>query len=337
MTELERAWTALEAEARPQIGWHSRRIHTESVCAIRAGIRRPSGVRAVLFEVPATAIPATLVYPECAGFTLSPESVSAGPGGIVRLVLEERLPAYREIFGSLGDEVARKVSTAPDEARAVSLLLARLAAWQRFLTEHGPGQMSDESCVGLAAELVFLERHVLPVRTAANAMQSWLGPTRAPQDFRFTGCLVEVKGSSSLSPVGFRVSNLQQLSGDAGLPLFVCHVGLAVGGPEARSLNTIVAAVRSVVLATVGGADALFEELLFQSGYLDIHAPAYEQPAYSVRAMRFFRVEDGFPRLTPGGVPAGVQSATYSVSLAACEGFETTGSECAALIGKDHV
>lgn len=337
MNELESAWAVLEAEARPKAGWHSRRIQAAGVCAIRAGIRRPSGARAVLFEVPAAAVPAATLYPECAGFSLSPETMTAGPGGMVRLVLEERLPAYREIFGVLGDAVAAKVATAPDEARAVTLLLARLAAWQRFLAVHGPGRMSDEACTGLAAELVFLERKVLPVRTAAQAMQAWLGPTGAPQDFRFRGCLVEVKGSTALSPASFRVSSLEQLSGDAGLPLFVCHVAFALGGQASRSLPAIVAAVRASVAGDLDGADARLEDLLFEAGYLDVHAPAYDLTALAVRAERYFQVAEGFPRLSPGGVPGGVLSATYSVALSACARFEVTAAVCEDLIGNGHV
>ncbi|MBU1377074.1 MAG: PD-(D/E)XK motif protein [Alphaproteobacteria bacterium] len=336
MSGLEGAWALLGAEARPESGWHSRRIFNGSACTIRAGIRQPSGTRGILFEVAASAVAPGAIYPDCAGFTLRPEPLVAGPGGTVRLALEERHPAWRDIFGILGNAVARQVAARSDEPAAVSQLFARLAAWQRFLAAHGPGRMSEKAQAGLVAELLFLERHVLPGRGGAASVAAWRGPTGAPQDFCFPRCLVEVKGTKSFSPASFRVSNLEQLSGETGLPLFVCHMGLTLAATDGRTLPEIVDQLRVAIGSTLDGGDALFEEMIFEAGYLDAHAAAYAAPAYAIGPTRWFRVDEGFPRLVPGSVPQGVQSAVYSVSLAACAPFEVDAEACLSLTGPEH-
>lgn len=336
MSGLEDAWGLLRAESRPEPGWHGRRVHPEAVCRLQAAIRQPDGVRGLLLEVQAAAIPAGVEWPDCAGFLLTPAPLSGGASGRVRLVLEERSPVYAELFGVVADNVAACAAAAGSEPAAVAAVAGRLAAWQRFMERHGPGRLSEEARVGLAAELIFLETVVLARLPATEAVTAWRGPTGAPQDFRFPACLVEVKGSVAATPSSFRVSNLDQLSGDAGLALFLCHQSLSSSGPGARTLPALVADIRAAA-AGGGAAAGQLEDLLFEAGWLDAHAPGYSVQLYAPSGLRCFRVEDGFPRLTPGGVPPGVSAAVYSVLLSACTPFETTLAACADLIGNPHV
>ena len=337
MSELESAWTILMDEPHPRIGWYSRRILPGSACIVRAGLHLPAATRGLLIEVSAAAVPASVDWPECVGFITGPEVITPGPGGDVLIFVEERSPLWRELFGVMATEVVRHIARAASPADAVRVLLARLAAWQRFMSEHGPGALSDEACVGLVAELLFLEEKVLPVLPVSEALDAWLGPSRGPQDFRFEGGLVEVKGSILAAPASIRVANLEQLSGVSGLPLLLCHVSMSLGGTGARTLPQVVEALRARAAAASQSCGMRLEDLLFQAGYFDIHAPAYRAPAYALRALRCFAVTDGFPRLTPETVPAGVLSGTYSVSLAACAPFEVSAAGSAAIIGTTHV
>jgi uncharacterized membrane protein YkoI len=46
------------------------------------------------------------------------------------------------------------------------------------------------------------------------------------------------------------------------------------------------------------------------------------QPRYEIRAVRFFAVAGGFPRITEADLREGVGRARYDVSLAACLPYE---------------
>lgn len=338
MSDLELAWNALLVEGRSEPGWHGRRVFADAPCRIQAAIRPASGVRGVLFEVPIAAVPAVVEYPACAGFALLPELLTGGPGGTVRLVLEERAPAYAELFSAMAADVTHRTADARSASAAVACLLARLAVWQRFASRFGPGRLTDEACVGLAAELIFLDRYALARLRPEAAAQAWVGPTGAPQDFRFPAGLVEIKGSLAQTPASIRISNLQQMDGTAGLPLFLCHLALSAAvGAGARSLPDLVADLRQAFGAGADGALEAFEDLLMDVGYLDIHAAHYLQPFYAVRAATFYRVEGMFPRLTPGEVPSGVLSATYAISLAACAAWVVPEAQCLSVIETVHV
>ncbi len=255
----------------------------------------------------------------------------------MRLVLQERNPAYAELFSGLVEDVLRRVVNLPSPSAVVSTVLFRLATWQRFVADFGPGRLSDEARVGLVGELLALELLFLPRLTHSAAVDSWVGPRKAPQDFRVGTCLVEVKSSVAFSPGSFRVANLEQLSGDAGLPLFLCHFSMTVGGSTARNLPTIIDDLRGTIGASSPDAVDRFDALLFEAGYLEAFSGVYASPTYSARSMRFFRVAGGFPRLTPGGVPTGILSATYTLSLAACEQWQVPATECTALIESANV
>jgi Putative PD-(D/E)XK family member, (DUF4420) len=337
LRELVAAWDALGRETPPGAGWHARRVHVGAACRIQAALREPTGERATLLEVPAAAIPAGADFPDCAGFLLKVEPIISGPGGQVRLVLQERSPTYAELFVALAEDVARRAAGAPSSATAVAVVVARLAVWQRFVSDFGPGRLSDEARAGLVGELLALESLFLPRLSRSGAVAAWVGPSGAAQDFRLETCLVEIKASTAFSPASFRVSNLEQLSGDAGLPLFLCHVGLTADGSAARSLPVIVADLRSVFGVDPPDGLDLFEAHLFEAGYLDTFADAYSTPAYGLRGMRFFHVAEGFPLLTPGGVPSGILGATYSVSLGACEPWEVPAADCTSLIETANV
>ncbi len=332
MSELESAWTALTSEGRTEPGWHSRRVAPTAPCSVRAAVR-PSGLRGLLIDVSAAAIPAGADYPACAGFSVTPETVAPGPGGSVRLTLEERGAGYSDIFTTMATDVVQRASATASEAAFVTMLLSRLGVWQRFASRFGPGLLSEEAQTGLAGELLFLDRIVLARVTPVQAMAAWSGPSGIPQDFRFPACYVEIKASVSASPATMRISNLDQLDGAAGVPLFLCHLSLSLAERHALSLPDLIEAVRARLQLAGDGSEEMLADRLADAGYLTLHAAHYRARVYDLRRLVWHHVTGTFPRLTPSTVPQGITGATYALSIAACQDWIVDESECTRLIG----
>lgn len=332
MNELESAWTALTSESRTEPGWHSRRVAHTAPCSVRAAVR-PTGGRGLLIDVPAAAIPAGADYPACAGFSVTPETVVPGPGGSVRLTLEERGAGYGDIFTTMATDVVRRASATASEAAFVTMLLSRLGVWQRFASKFGPGLLSEEAQTGLAGELLFLDRIVLARATPVQALAAWSGPGGIPQDFRFPACYVEIKASVSASPATVRISNLDQLDGAAGMPLFLCHLSLSLAGRDALSLPDLIEAVRARLELAGDGSEEMLADRLADAGYLTLHAAHYRARVYDLRRLVCHHVTGAFPRLTPSTVPQGITGATYALSIVACQDWIVDESECTRLIG----
>ena len=69
----------------------------------------------------------------------------------------------------------------------------------------------------------------------------------------------------------------------------------------------------------------MFAERLLSAGYLDAHADRYPR-RFELARIRLIEVGQGFPRLTPGAVPAGVLKAMYEIDLDKAPG-ECVGPE----------
>ena len=242
------------------------------------------------------------------------------PGGRVRLCLMLKDQRYRDVLGTLGDDVAAAVALSPTETHGVKALLGRLNTWVRFVSRFGPNHLSDEQQVGLFAELLYLTTEVIPNLDAAAAVRSWRGPYREAHDFRFRLAAVEIKASSTQTPQSFRVANLDQLDTDPVDLLLVLHVSVNANSPTGRSLPEIVNQARTVLVASDPAAASDFDISLLEVGYLDAHADGYNRRFETTRLL-WLRVVEGFPRLTRSSVAVGITDAVYSVSIQSCMPF----------------
>lgn len=129
-----------------------------------------------------------------------------------------------------------------------------------------------------------------------------------------------MKTQLSTSDHRLLISSEAQLD-TAGSALLLCHQAVArvptVGG--AVSLNALVGDLTREV--TTAGPVVLeyFEAALEACGYT--RREEYDEPEWLLTDRRLFEVRDGFPRLTPAMLPAGVHAVSYAILLSACQSF----------------
>lgn len=303
-------------------GWLVRRLHPDSQHEIQVARRARDDAIGLLFEVSTRSMPMGATLPDCVGFNTILETIAPGPGGICRICLVLKDQIYLEIFATLASDIVARVLLIEDEPTAVRALLSRLSTWQRFLEKFGINLLTAEEQAGLFAELLMLEREMVPILGATAAVRSWRGPFGEPHDFRSGEIAVEVKATTSRDPTAFQVANLQQLDQGAAERLFLVHVSLLSDTVNGLSLPDLVTRVRVTLASVDPGAASEFVALLQEAGFLDIHTDAYQGRRLGMHACRWFEVIDGFPRLTAVSVPEGVLTARYSVSLTRCAPFE---------------
>ena len=68
------------------------------------------------------------------------------------------------------------------------------------------------------------------------------------------------------------------------------------------------------------------------AGYIDAHRDRYSGLRFRNGGQRFFKVIEGFPRLTRSTVPSGVKACSYTVDTRSCEPFEIDPAEVRELI-----
>lgn len=237
--------------------------------------------------------------------------------GEYAIILELGRPDFDEVFGRLCQDLVDATRNATP-ATGGELLLRRLGRWRKLLEAGQRTTLSEAALRGLIGELWFFQ-NIASARLGLDAaVQAWVGPLDAPQDFVLGEEVFEVK---TCNPAArhVRIASLQQL--DAA-PLYLVTVWLAAATSETEGAFTVADLVRAirarVELSPVASTE--FALRLAEAGYSD--AEDYERMWYRVTHVRCFEVRDDFPRLVQSAIPAGIGDATYSVDLGACVSFE---------------
>ena len=319
--DFRRLWEKLSSEHRAGGGWYTRRVYPKSPCAVFAALSGETFLPALLVEVQASAIPAIPEYPSARGFDVAPIRMTPGRHGLVWLVLSLTVPQYAEVFETLASDVAGAIAGAADDRAGVRTMLAHLRVWQEFMRRHGPAGLSTQEQTGLFSELFFLRRHILPHLSAADAVRVWEGPYGRVHDFAVGRVAVEIKGTATATVATFEASSLLQLDETQVGRLCLCHYSWHGGSATGETLPELVDSIRENLAAEDATALARFNESLLRSGYLDSQMSLYDTPRLEETRELLFEVREGFPRLRPRDVPAGIVDGSYTVELSACSGF----------------
>jgi hypothetical protein len=221
-----------------------------------------------------------------------------------------------EMFHALCIDLLTAANSGRDESAALQIMLARLMRWHRLLSKARSHLLDERAVRGLLGELLFLRDRLLPAIGAA-AIECWQGPEGLPQDFVFSGRLVEVKTHAAGTDPSIRITSAEQLT-SRDVPLFL-HVICLVRQQEALTLPRIVGEIRSI-LGSLADAEEAFEDRLATMGYMDL--PEYQGMSYAITSVSDYQVRDGFPRLTVDDMPSGLTDVSYSIQLVQLRPFE---------------
>lgn len=253
------------------------------------------------------------------------------PAGQVVLILRPTEEAYRDVFVVLVDDIVTHASSQASEAEVAAALLDRLGRWQTFLQNLRPEGLAPEEQRGLYGELWFLRHRLLPHIPVDDAVHAWTGTARTVKDFQFPGGAIEMKTTSASTDPHLHINGARQLD-DVGLNrLYLAYLALEPVQGSGETLPAMVSEVRVLVRGSLT-ANQRLEDNLREAGYLDVHAPRYEQPGYLQREALVFHVADGFPRLTERDLPTGVGDLHYRVSVAECRHHLAADADVMALI-----
>lgn len=239
------------------------------------------------------------------------------------MVLRLKLQELEQVFGRLCQDLIEATTLVQTQKELVALMVARLKLWEMLFSGTQDGLLGINQIRGLIAELLVLE-DILESgkRGIADAVEGWVGPSRADRDFEYPDVSFEVKSHSS-GRRGVAITSLDQLSSEGPLVLVVATLtSVGKNDSEAFCLNALVGRLEGKV-SHDPLALALFKEKLILAGYVE--QPRYEADWFVFAEMRSFDVADGFPRLVAGKVPEGVLSASYEIELASLSAFERKG------------
>ena len=261
----------------------------------------------------------------------SPTEDGSGERVIIRLTDQEQ----REVFHRFCVDVVEATRVAKSAEEAIERFLARTWRWHRLLRSGQDGRLSEEEQKGLIGELRVIERCLLEVVEARDAVEGWTGPLGAPKDFELGLVAIEAKARSP-QRAEVRISSVDQLdsAGISRLFLSVIEVGAAFDdSATAVTVAGLATRLRRRIVALDFSAAIAFDERLAATGF--DWEEDYSDRRWNIGDEVLYEVADGFPRLTPSMVPASVDDIRYTISMAGCEGFRVAQSTLAAAITGD--
>ncbi len=233
----------------------------------------------------------------------------------------------REIFYRLCLDIISAIETAQTGEQAVQRFLNRTWRWHRLLKGVRENRLSPEEQRGLFGELMFLEKHLMPL-DMPQAVKSWKGPLGSPKDFEIGRVSVEVKSRRDSTTPQVIISSGRQLDASEPNLLFLC-VGEVMRADDqdfqAATITHLADRIRSKIADGNLSLVDEFEDLLTAAGF--DWKEDYSDCRWLYGGERLYGVEEGFPRITPSMHPPGIENLRYSILLASCEPFRVEEDE----------
>ncbi|MEV0269778.1 PD-(D/E)XK motif protein [Hamadaea sp. NPDC050747] len=319
MMVTEADWAQLEDESHPS-GVVTLRLFPRSPHDIFIAVRHPVRQRMLILRVPDRAAEEFArkhgQLPETRGLHL--QFAPAQPGTReLQVTLTENVRC--EVFNPLVTDMAETAQSAPTAAEALETALERFNQWRNLLQTLAVSGLDVQARRGLFGELYILRKLLQAGVAQQEALNAWTGPNGTSQDFQFPRLAVEVKTGTAVQPQSLVIANERQLDDTGVRHLVLSHLSLDERrGGTGQSLRSLVDELRSLLHSS---ARPMLDNQLARVGYLAEHVDLYEEPRYTVRALRLWHVSGDFPRITEHELRPGVGECRYSISTAGLEPY----------------
>ncbi|WP_374275841.1 PD-(D/E)XK motif protein [Brevundimonas sp.] len=309
--ELRLAWSALAGQDAGD-GW--RTISLGSGARFRAGIVNPGSHQTLLVGFNDITPPRRADLPEGGGFVVRPVDEAAGNGFTHWMGVTRQAGAPEDLFTQMTADIIASIGEHPERSEVwlLTLMLARIRAWQDFMRRPRTGVLTPEAELGLAGELAVLEGIIAAGTDPVRAVDAWQGPSGSLHDFLADTYGLEVKSTLSVNGFPARISSLEQLDESQGRAVLLAAVRFCLQA-DGRTLTEIVAALRTAVADFPQARSALDLQLL-RAGWFDAVAAEYVR-RFALVNIRLFPVGEDFPRLARATVRPEIRAAEYELDL----------------------
>lgn len=322
MTTLHaNVFTRLRAEAsmaNPKPASTVSRVHADPRCCLEYRFDTGEKRSYLIAYCPSKSLPAASKWPVLKAFEIKQRSV--GGQECLAVSVSPSLPSADVDFAEfLLSSVGIRCQNGLPPAEAVEDMLACLAKVQHLT--KGRGQpLSADAQVGLFGELYVMDTILGATAGFARAIDEWVGPSGAPQDYQTQKCALEIKTTRGNLPQRIHISSARQLQSDTVKQLFLVRIAVDCQPKVGMSLPEIITKIEASIGASSLSA-LLFKEKLAEVGYIDEHAVQYEEAKYQVRSTTFYEVRQGFPRIQEKDLCPGVGEVKYDIEAGACSDF----------------
>ncbi len=222
------------------------------------------------------------------------------------------------VFELLCADLITYSHAAENELSALHLVVKRFKQWNKLLEHQRKNLMDESSRKGLLGELIYLCDVIDSGYPLAAAIQGWVGPDGADQDFVYASGWYEIK-SVGISASSVKISSLEQLANSDPGELVIMRIDKCA--PERSGAVSLGEQVDLILARVHKDPDALLllESKLMRCGFIDL--PEYREQKYVCSGKMRFRIDADFPKLSAANVAPQITETQYSISLAGIENW----------------
>jgi hypothetical protein len=271
-------------------------------------------------------LPDGFTRPRIKGLNISVESrCIAGGGDIILLLKLEQIDAI-DVFITFVARVCEEMNALQKPADAVRAVIYLVERWKDFFSGNSE-LLTESSQTGLYGELYLMHQLYKANVPISKVVKAWTGSKHTSQDYEFGNVSIEVKSTAAVDISTVNITNIRQLD-DTGLELLILNRVLldARQGTE-NTLPSLIGDLKIIIAEQASEVMLDFEEKILLAKYREKHAEYYANRAYAERALEFYEVREGFPRLLEGNLPSGITKASYEITLENCKPFERSAEE----------
>lgn len=224
---------------------------------------------------------------------------------------------YQDMFFHFCDDIVTSTRDIKDKAQGTEFICLRYIKWQEMLKKNSSGLLSFSEIKGLVGELVFLKEVLFDKYGKNVALQSWIGPDKADQDFVCPDSWYEVKATVSGAET-VKISSIEQLDTDNEGELVIVYLDkTSYANPNRITLNGIVDEIDKYL--ENGEQRRLFGDILIRQGY--VHRNEYDEYGFVCTIINRYSVTQSFPALRKRDIPTAIANSNYLLSLSAVQSY----------------
>lgn len=285
-------------------------------------LQQPGLIPALLIDLPSTVRPRSLASFTTRAFEVVLAAFPGLPAGHIGVAVNLLDLTFDDLFAIFAGEILSAVSASSTPEQAIQAINRCIARWRRFV-DSGRKALTDEEVRGLIGELAVLGRTARRIGFL-NALSAWRAPFDSIRDFEFESSSLEVKTYQVQVGPSLRINDPAQLEPSPGRPLHLCAVRLSPTD-AGRTLPEVIQLLADMYSSQPSGVVQL-EEALASYGYLQSQARTFAD-RFSIGPISVFAVGDGFPRIRPVDVPAGVEDVRFALPIGAIVRFEVPADQ----------
>ena len=225
--------------------------------------------------------------------------------------------ALKDLFVSLTWDMMNCTCDTTDYYSGVKKAVSRFKKWQEMFAVSKE-KMSASKVKGLLGELLILKKICISKYGIEKAVEGWVGPLSADQDFQYDDNWYESKAVSA-SKDKVSVSSFEQLDNTEPGTFVICRIeNVSSLEPNSFTLKSLVNNIYEII-GDNANVRSLFHMRLLLYGYNE--AEDDYDDSYKLIAMELYSVDEAFPKIIKSKLDAAVCGGSYEISIPAIQNW----------------